>query len=402
MNTITFTRKQLYDLVWADPLLTLSKKYNISDVGLRKVCIRMDIPLPKGGYWSKVKVGKPVDKKELPENYQGEQQIELSLRVEGESSIELELSPEMQLQKEIEQDIELNLSISSELVNPDTLIVNAQKSLSKKSDYYKVGDLLHTPSGQLDIRVSPEGVLRALCFMDTFIKAMKKRGHNFLINDKGSFLVIGEEEIQMFLKESQTKVVVKEKWERTELHANGIFTLRFEQIGTSVTAKDGKILIELQLAKIIARLEIFGERLKAETIKRKEWRENYERKKRIEEDFANRKKNELHGFKQLLQDSRRSHEVEILRNYINRVEQEAKSNGSLTDELQDWLKWARQKADWYDPLLETQDDWLKDVNQNRLLLENSINANLSQGYRYDYYSDRASSKPSWPLPWYKR
>ena len=36
----------MYDLVWSEPMLSLSKKYNISDVGLRKTCIRMSIPMP--------------------------------------------------------------------------------------------------------------------------------------------------------------------------------------------------------------------------------------------------------------------------------------------------------------------------------------------------------------------
>ncbi len=39
MNSIKLTRKELYDLVWSAPFTTLSKKYLISDVGLRKMCI---------------------------------------------------------------------------------------------------------------------------------------------------------------------------------------------------------------------------------------------------------------------------------------------------------------------------------------------------------------------------
>lgn len=32
----TLTRKELYDLVWSTPFSILSKKYSISDVGLKK------------------------------------------------------------------------------------------------------------------------------------------------------------------------------------------------------------------------------------------------------------------------------------------------------------------------------------------------------------------------------
>lgn len=44
MNQISLTRNELYELVWSEPLLTLSKKYNISDNGLRKIWVRMNIP----------------------------------------------------------------------------------------------------------------------------------------------------------------------------------------------------------------------------------------------------------------------------------------------------------------------------------------------------------------------
>ena len=43
------TRKQLYELVWSKSLTQLSKELEISDNGLRKICKKFDIPLPKMG-----------------------------------------------------------------------------------------------------------------------------------------------------------------------------------------------------------------------------------------------------------------------------------------------------------------------------------------------------------------
>ncbi len=60
-----FTRNQLYELIWSEPLLKLSKKYCISDNGLRKICKSMNIPLPPNGYWMKIKYGKKVKKPQL-------------------------------------------------------------------------------------------------------------------------------------------------------------------------------------------------------------------------------------------------------------------------------------------------------------------------------------------------
>ncbi len=47
MSKAKLSREELYNLVWSEPFSTLSKKYAISDVGLRKACIRMNIPLPR-------------------------------------------------------------------------------------------------------------------------------------------------------------------------------------------------------------------------------------------------------------------------------------------------------------------------------------------------------------------
>ena len=68
MDGITISRKELYFMVWAESMLSLSRKYDISDVGLRKICKRMDIPLPKMGYWQKIQAGRSIPMTKLPEN----------------------------------------------------------------------------------------------------------------------------------------------------------------------------------------------------------------------------------------------------------------------------------------------------------------------------------------------
>src|SRR5664280_2879502 len=75
MDTITFTRKELYDLVWKEPLSRLAKEYKISDNGLRKICKRMNIPLPPDGHWQKVKYGYKVTPIKLSEKYSGREAV---------------------------------------------------------------------------------------------------------------------------------------------------------------------------------------------------------------------------------------------------------------------------------------------------------------------------------------
>jgi hypothetical protein len=67
-----FTRQELYDLVWSEPMKTLAARFDISDVGLAKACRGANIPVPERGYWAKLKSGKPTTKGKLPPRDIGE------------------------------------------------------------------------------------------------------------------------------------------------------------------------------------------------------------------------------------------------------------------------------------------------------------------------------------------
>lgn len=55
-----FQRQALYEEVWQQPLSTLGPKYDLSDNGLRKICKRLEIPLPPRGYWARKAAGQLV------------------------------------------------------------------------------------------------------------------------------------------------------------------------------------------------------------------------------------------------------------------------------------------------------------------------------------------------------
>lgn len=63
MKRKIITRAELYILVWSEPISNIANRYAISDVGLRKICIRKNILIPERGQWSKIRFGKKVVKK---------------------------------------------------------------------------------------------------------------------------------------------------------------------------------------------------------------------------------------------------------------------------------------------------------------------------------------------------
>jgi len=63
---VTVSRQDLYDQVWAEPMVKVAERYWLSDVALKKRCRTLDIPTPPRGYWAKVAQGQKPRISPLP------------------------------------------------------------------------------------------------------------------------------------------------------------------------------------------------------------------------------------------------------------------------------------------------------------------------------------------------
>ncbi|RQG99133.1 hypothetical protein [Paraburkholderia dinghuensis] len=64
-ETHNFEREKLYEEIWSEPVSKVAKRYEISDVGLRKICVKLHIPVPPVGYWAKIAAGQTVKRPPL-------------------------------------------------------------------------------------------------------------------------------------------------------------------------------------------------------------------------------------------------------------------------------------------------------------------------------------------------
>jgi hypothetical protein len=60
------SRKTLYDLVWSEPMKSLSTRFGVSDVALKQACVRAGIPTPYRGYWAEKEAGKETFQAPFP------------------------------------------------------------------------------------------------------------------------------------------------------------------------------------------------------------------------------------------------------------------------------------------------------------------------------------------------
>ncbi len=79
-----------------------------------------------------------------------------------------------------------------------------------------------------------------------------------------------------------------------------------------------------------------------------------------------KKEKELAMFKGLLKESKRWHDLVMLRNYIDAVETQARNKNDLTEDRKKWIEWARKKVEWYDPFILAEDELLSDIDPAKL------------------------------------
>jgi hypothetical protein len=87
MKKLFYTRGELLDLFWSEPLLDLAKQFGISDVALGKKYKSLGLPLPGRGHWAKVPSRRP-ENPPLPARQLGTHEIVTLAFLQGSGSLE--------------------------------------------------------------------------------------------------------------------------------------------------------------------------------------------------------------------------------------------------------------------------------------------------------------------------
>jgi hypothetical protein len=372
MNEVTFTRKELYELVWTQTISSIIEKHNISYQELKNACVKMIIPLPDSGHWTKINFGKEVKKKPLSMDYMGENEI--TFNKEELTNEGVGLGKLLAMKKlEIENDPRVSLEVHKRLTSPDKLIsewIAWEKNHKKKAHYYS-----GSQCNVLSIKVSDENESRALRFMDAFVKLVKARGHE-IICDNGTYIMVDNQKMEISLVEKKKREMVLNEntsWKTAKDTYSGILVVRFhERAYRTIDWAEGKQPIENLLSKIMANIEIKAQQLKEERIMlEKSWAEQAERAL-IREKKENLIKKELNDFKNLIAESDRWFQIKKLRNYIDDVEAKYQSNSERYEEIRNWAIRARKKVDWYEPQSIVEDELLNYVDKETLTFKKNM------------------------------
>ncbi len=341
-----FTRQEMYDLVWSEPMVKLAKKWGVSDVALAKACRRAEIPLPGLGYWAKLQHGKHLERPVLPPGKPGSRDTvriaPLPVRVERP------LPPEVQAALEMESTPERKISVPNKLTNAHPIARTLLKSIE--------GRISKTER-------------RRLCILSTLFKELERRGHALVPdphNPRNVAVKIGAETVEFRLKEPQKQTrradTAGERphsfggdW-RHVLEPSGelVFTIQsWLDSGTRKQWSDrtGK-LIEEQLNDIIVGLVLAGTSLHRRRIEREEEERRRSAAERERWELQEAKREKERQLQTLMQDVNAWQQAALIRQFVRAAKMASETGQRTFDQtrFELWASRALALANELDPL----------------------------------------------------
>lgn len=394
-RTVTFTREELFQRVWTEPLLKLAADIGVSDVGLAKACRRAEIPLPGRGYWAKSGNHRPP----LP--------LLLKASAQATETISFQVLAELEARRpQAERPSDATpIIVPAALEAPDSLVRNTLKVLRKAPVYG--GCLLTKGSTVLAVRISPTALDRAMLLLDTLIKICRAAGMPWTITEKGTLVQCDGIELNVILRERFTKqevtpeprpqrAVRTSRWEPSNSPAFpryewvGTDELTFE-IDTPVNGApqrrwaDTKTHpLESRITDIVQGLPIVAQGVKLWKAEQERWRKEWEEKEQRRQDRARGAEVERQRRLRLQALVTRASQAEQIRRLCDRVE--SARNGAtetVSSDVASWLSWARRQADLLDPVSADDDSPF------------SLEVKLPEWFTGN---DHALPKPTWWFP----
>jgi hypothetical protein len=385
-------REALYNEVWSEPVITVAKRYGMSDNGLRKHCKKLVIPLPTSGYWAKIKAGKNAAKAPLPEvygilkRYVHSYVIKLKTDLKNLNDDELVIDKDLNLLSEdtvkyIEEKCS-KIQVKNQLRNPHQLIVDHKeetiyrkkrdRELNKasfNSNYYAtVKSKYRENEPILPIYVSDSNINRAYRIIDALINTLDDMEGRIQVTkedgkDIGGFIILNT----IFYFEIIDEIKKgKIKGEGNEPVRNLFITVKAQSwfdksLNQNIQYKDTvDEPLELQLGKMVYQMFVIANRFRAideveDRKQEREWEEQ-KRKQRLEQ-MRKGELEEVRSLEQVISDWDKAQKIKLFADSME------KALGRVNDEekkqkIVKWIEWVRNKADWLDPLEAKYDDLL--------------------------------------------
>jgi len=200
---IPMNRAALYTLVWEKPVTRVAKDFGLSDVAIRKICVKHGIPTPPLGYWAKLQHGKKVKRPPLPQLGKG-QSDNVQLEVRPKRNLPVEIADAIRVSENERAQPEAKVSVPAErpmMLHP--LAAACEKKL-RKAKPNKEGFLTTEGGAVLDVQIGLGSVDRAVLLIHALLTAAADRGYKFSADGK-CWLLVDEQPLAVRIYEAKDK-----------------------------------------------------------------------------------------------------------------------------------------------------------------------------------------------------
>jgi len=406
------TRKELYDLVWSEPMSTLCKRFGLSDNGLRKHCKAMDIPTPPMGYWAKLKAGYKLKITPLPAKTKSEKLSTVLNELDPNDQIRFELTPPPNRFRVRELEIESGdismYKVPDVLYSKDPLIIDTKEKYRLKNEdniYLNKNPYKSEIKATLNLYVDNKTINRALLIYESIIKALRSRDHDIKIENEITYAYINGEKIHINIDERRKKGTdfeIKYGERNTYFCGELSFNIYYGYRDKTIFHDTKHTKLEDKIIAIIASLEVRSEMIKEERIEAERREIIRKEEERVRQEFKAKQKQEIKEFKSMFTMAERLHKTNILRQYISTYEQFILDQGEINDEISERLKWAKEKADWLDPFVSKADKYLDEYKKDELIQPECPKSNSWNYHDYSSSYYTSSDYSFWSNPFRNR
>ena len=412
-KTIKFDRASLYREIWEISLTKVAKKYDVPYQKLKDACVKANIPLPTPSYWGSVRVGKAMQKEELPDSELQEVEVEFTYRVNADSLAGL-LKNDSQLTEQVTKD-ELTQEVTekktdkqnrtAEMLNflseeERVRVTRAAAELSVPAEVKKLHPVLQKhkgsyiawgkkhprdkyanwnrdiyrrrPEGEPPLweSVSEETLPRVYRFLDPLFHAIEALGgrvnHDLSMQIRGELVFIeiteAKEKTPHVLTKSEQKELERYEKEKPRYsYASEPKFRKYDYIPTGklrIAARENGFVrdsttagIEERIGEILLLLYIQSEEARIAREKREEAKRKAEEEARQKELRKQRYNEEVDRLQFLNNEANDFDMACKIRAYVAAIEAKPDLDASTLA----WIEWAKAKADWYDPAVSAAD-----------------------------------------------
>ncbi|MEQ9145435.1 MAG: hypothetical protein RLO08_13870 [Parvibaculaceae bacterium] len=204
---IEVTREEIFAQIWQRPMTKVAADYGISDVALKKICVKHRIPVPSRGYWAKKAAGKPVRHSHF--RVVSDPTIEhIVIRGSGQQDLPEDVKIARAAAKQREKLAANRVEVDP---LPEALNPRVARTVSKLQRAKPDGRGLAIATGpeHFDVEVGPASIGRVAAILTTLVTAAAERGMKVVKGNRALVFQVDDEPIDLKITEhvSRTKHV---------------------------------------------------------------------------------------------------------------------------------------------------------------------------------------------------